>query len=70
MILQNTLKQIMLEEGMGWIFHGSIYMRCLGKTGSSEMGGWDRGRTEQRVGVWRRCVCVWETEEVPWEMEP
>lgn len=46
-----------------------IYMRCLGKTGSNEVGRGDRGRTEQRVGIWRRSVCVWETEEVPLEMD-
>lgn len=46
----------MLEEGMGWIFYGSPSIGCLGKTGSSKVGIEDR-------------VFVWETEEVPLEMD-
>lgn len=69
MILQNTLKQVMQEEGLGGYFYGSPYMRCLGKIGSSEVGVGNRGENEQRVGVGRRSICVGETEEVPLERE-
>lgn len=51
----------------GWIVYGSPYVRCLGKTGSSEVGVGNRGENEQRVGVWGRSIGVGETEEVPLE---